>query len=981
MAPKKAEAPAAPPVDTNPFGAFINVRVEACSLFLDGEAPQSHLVLAYHSDWAPIAGNPATCGEDGLYHFNFQKSFRREPTPEALIQLINSSVKLMVHSSAANAPIASAELDMLPLALGEQSWQLESLPLQPTAGSQVISGQLRGISVALMLRAAPEGYVPPAAPTTAASRPSSALPDAAAAAAAAAATAAASQDPVPWQYVSTEEAEGCNVIELAVKGCSPLPPGLQTADSAAKEGKNPGRLGVTLGLSLPEGPQVLDSSGAVQAEGGLVFGARVRVRMSAKQCQALLYHLEDGLPLAVEVARYVHHEQLFDPAWEHYHAAASLQAGSQLLQAGAAYFEEQVELSGFTGSSFLPAYTPPAGKPKPVEEAPAAGAPNPWQQAGTRVSLAVTLARPLMPAWQPPPQPAVPLTQLVNSHPGLKPYKQPTDATDAFRKMVGDMLVALRGMALEGAVAAGTGGRQGVVTSAKALAAELHLTGKYMEMRHALKHAAAAVAREQFSKARDAGVGDQPDAPSRTDKVRMHAELFAHLAGQVNTAAAVQLPTSSADQTKADAQRLAKLAAECELQGQLARAEVLHQHRIVLLGSEAAPAWQEYGAMCARAGRLGRAEECLRRFRDDSEQVTAQASLAALLLHRGRYEDELHLEEAEAVAKQVAGPLLQGAGEGGVPASDAGPGARLGWPLLVLLHAAQGDQKHAAHIAAVACVTDLERHDMELGLPPSEANPYFALAGFLLNLGLPALALEALERVTSLDTSAAALKFEVSLGIAKAQSMMGPEHSKVAQEQLKAAALLAPPGGVQVESLLGDIQHKAGRHADAVHAYRAAVAKDPSACSLQLFLNLAAAYLNLRHVDYAMDIYTQACAHTPCAAAWLGLGATHLAQDELPAAELAVAEASRLDPENPNVWATQALIQLKSGRRDEAGTALKGALRFGAPDAMLLEQLAQEYGRLVDLGTMDGGESAVMSGASRLVDNLMVLLQGQKVPA
>jgi hypothetical protein len=36
---------------------------------------------------------------------------------------------------------------------------------------------------------------------------------------------------------------------------------------------------------------------------------------------ALQEHLEDGLPLDIEVARYLQHDSLADPAWEHYHAA------------------------------------------------------------------------------------------------------------------------------------------------------------------------------------------------------------------------------------------------------------------------------------------------------------------------------------------------------------------------------------------------------------------------------------------------------------------------------------------------------------------------------------------------------------------------------------------------------------------------------------------------------------------------------------
>lgn len=43
----------------------------------------------------------------------------------------------------------------------------------------------------------------------------------------------------------------------------------------------------------------------------------------------LQYALEDEAPLYLEVARYLQHDQLQDPRWDHYHAAVQLQVRCQ----------------------------------------------------------------------------------------------------------------------------------------------------------------------------------------------------------------------------------------------------------------------------------------------------------------------------------------------------------------------------------------------------------------------------------------------------------------------------------------------------------------------------------------------------------------------------------------------------------------------------------------------------------------------------
>lgn len=53
------------------------------------------------------------------------------------------------------------------------------------------------------------------------------------------------------------------------------------------------------------------------------------------------------------------------------------------------------------------------------------------------------------------------------------------------------------------------------------------------------------------------------------------------------------------------------------------------------------------------------------------------------------------------------------------------------------------------------------------------------------------------------------------------------------------------------------------------------------------------------------------------------MSSCRLALDEFSAAEQALNEAAKMDPENPSVWGQMALVALKAGRQGEAARALK----------------------------------------------------------
>eukprot|EP00798_Chlamydomonas_sp_ICE-L_P014251 gene14251-20224_t len=93
--------------------------------------------------------------------------------------------------------------------------------------------------------------------------------------------------------------------------------------------------------------------------------------------------------------------------------------------------------------------------------------------------------------------------------------------------------------------------------------------------------------------------------------------------------------------------------------------------------------------------------------------------------------------------------------------------------------------------------------------------------------------------------------------------MLSDEGSKEeAIQALKLATSLAPAGDLEPGILAGHIHYRAANYTEAVHHYYDAMLKatesKPSGCPLQMYLQMAAAYVHLRHPDYALDVFVQA---------------------------------------------------------------------------------------------------------------------------
>ncbi|GLC67227.1 hypothetical protein PLESTF_000531100 [Pleodorina starrii] len=671
MAPKnKHEPPPPPPEDTNPFGVFVTITIPSATVVLDlpPDAPQdpaaqrkTHITLNLPGCHVPWASPPTAPSEGGVYQYSVDKHFRRSGGQDGLLQLINGTVTVTVNDSATNAVLASTTLDqMWGFAIGQNTWSADGQDLTPAAAvpagvPKALSARLSFISIELHERPLPPGADPAA--LAAAPPPEAELPPL-----------------LPYSYVSPEFAESGNMVELVVTDISPLPPQLLTASDLSG-----GKVAVSAGIKLPGGgPTVVVT---LQLAGGrLVAPALRREQLSSEAATELQFYLEDGLPLQLEVARYVTAEHFNDPAWEAYHAVAAASPSFRcLLSAGATSgVAEGLPLTSFAAfaaaagegtKSCMPPYTPPPGKSKPIEESPAGGV-CPWEKVGARLNVSFRLARPIIPPWQPPPPPPRSLLEMIPPR-DLTPKPPPTTAADEFKAKVRVVARALAeeykallpppGPSLDGsgdgeaaAGGGGGGGGGGAEARHKALVFELNRSGKYAQMRDSLKASVVSLVREKYRKS---------GSMSPNEMALLYNDLYGTLLGAMHAAlndmidGAAARPRDPLPEPVPDKQRLGQLlelAGQSEALGDTNRAEALHQRR--LLAKNDAQVWYEYGTFCLRRGAAsrGRAEQAFREAL--SLEPTHRPALLALLgcsVAEGRATDPAYLEAAEAAAHRL----------------------------------------------------------------------------------------------------------------------------------------------------------------------------------------------------------------------------------------------------------------------------------------------------------------------------------------
>lgn len=845
---------------------------------------------------------------------------------DGLAAMINGKVVVTINESDTNTVLASAMLDELwGFAIGRNSWSAEGVSLTPAASvpegmPKVKAASLSSVSIQLQQRQAPAGVdaavVPPEG---------TALP------------------PLqPYSFISEELASKCNMVELSVTELTPVPASLHAASDAAG-----GKLSVSLGLQLPGGgPAVVAQLGC--AGGALAVPAVRRELMLPEACVALQHALEDGLAVAGEVARYVAAEGFGDPAWEAYHAGLTAEVGAQLLVAGATEAAVPVALQPFAASgakAFLPPYVAPAGKAKPVEEAPAGGA-SAWATAGTRAAIKLRFARPIVAPWSPPPKPERPLLELIPAR-DLSPKVEPTTATDDFKAQVASIAKALAAeykAAFPGAPASAPGtAAEAVESRHKALVFDLNRSGKYLQLKDSLKSAVVAIVKEKYRKS---------GTMSPNEMALLYNDLYTHLLGAVHAslnslagAAGRQAKAAPAPEPVPDHAELAKLldlAGQAEAAGNAARAEALHQRR--LLAKTSAQVWYDYGAYCLRRGHAGRGrgEQCFREAL--ALEPTHRGALLALLgcsVAEGRATDPQYLQTAEATAHR----LLEVEGS-----ASLGP-----WAAMALVYKAGGDAKRSE---LASCEQELGRLERALSASADAgaqgghlAKAFVELAMQLLDtLALPSEALLALDMAAGLrhwPAAGEATHTAHALGVALCEEALGRGAALLAAGP--ALHKLVREAGPRAQLLAADLYRGQGQVLDAVRYFQQYVeaarsAGTQQAVPLRVWVQLAGCYTTRGEPGYAADVCMLGTSAAPgCALLWRSAGEAFLSAGDLRSADMALTEANVLDPEDPLTWGLLALIALREGRTGDGDKALSYALRCGLDDAGVLLGVAEEY--------------------------------------
>ncbi|KXZ53609.1 hypothetical protein GPECTOR_6g526 [Gonium pectorale] len=920
---------------------------------------------------------------------------------------MNGNLAVAIVDSASSAVLASGIIDQFwGFAVGSNTWNAEENELTPTTAElpagvpKVHAAKLSSVAIALQERALPPGA--DAAALAAAPPPESELPPL-----------------LPFSYVSPEAAETANMIELVVHELSPLPPHLQTvADTAA------GKLHVSVGIGLPGGgPTVAVPLPLPVGAGGRVsLPALRRELLPPAAAKALQHQLEDQVPLVVEVARYVTAETHNDPAWEAYHACAPAPAlVAQLVGAGATRGSALgLALGPMPAGSKgrLPPYAPPSGKSKPIEEAAPAGTCH-WATAGGMVSVSVRLARPVVPPWRPPPQPPVPLLEMIPPR-DLTPRPPPTTAADDFKAKVRSIALALAREYRSLLPAPPAGAPADPAARHKALVFELNRSGKYAAMRDSLKTSVVSLVREKYRKS---------GSMSPNEMALLYNDLYGTLLTAMHSAlndlidAAAARPRAPPPEPVPDAAQLGQLldlAGQAEAVGDAARAESLHQRRLLARNEPAV--WYEFGTFCLRRGARGRAEQAFREAL--SLQPDHRPALLALLgcsASEGRATDPAYLEAAEAAAHRLMEVVSAGSGAGeqedGPSEAEAvweegeepGEAARWRrearalepWAAMALVYKAFGEPKRGELASCEQEMARLERVALAAaGLPTGgsgggaeggegaaatsapalgelQARAFISLARTLLDrLALPSEALLALEL-------AAGLRHWAGDAIGESTRSAHALASALAQQAAGGAeALLAPGGpvlalsrrggslGLRATLLAAELQRQAGDMEAAIRYYQdyleaaRAAGRLPSV-PLSAWLQLAGCYTARGQPRYAADVYLGGAAAAPkCAVLWRGAGEALVEAGDLDGADMALSEANVLDPEDPGAWAWLALVSVRQGRQADAATALSFARRCGVEEPGVLLAVAEAYR---EAGLLREQQTVLQDLASRLM--------------
>eukprot|EP00873_Tetraselmis_striata_P034858 jgi/Tetstr1/455122/TSEL_041974.t1 len=979
MAPKKAAAeekaaPAAPEWD-GPM-VLLDVTLTSCTQLFPApsaeegkDPPPVQMVYAAVSFLgAPPTGittEPVHAEEDGSYKLNVVQRLALPLNHATLEGLLNTPLSIRLGTQMAegkkmvNVEVVKATLDLLPFGLGQHEVQEGALALQALElpeGLEVMGSASVEVRVSLVQ----EEVVPPHETP----EPSAGVEG----------SEAAPAEPTvvytPCPLLSEQEASEGRVATLGVELSGALPEGLEAAAALAGP-----ELSLKFALWLPSVPArklaELDPDDGPSAprvmalaQGAVVPGdadqlATVKFSDTGRRfylapdvVAAMSEALEDRTPLLLEFARAlkVATSAYVDNAVDMFHGITRLDMAA-LADPGAASHEATVKFkksfgetkaAGRVHKSMLEPLGPPEvnlkGKllAEGVEFPPVPGAdPRPcaWAAAETSLTVSLSLSAPLFPPWEPPPKPVNTLEEMVPKR-NLEKIVEPKQASDDFRsevrraaKSLAADYMAMFGEELER--------EKGPYAQEKVMAArqrklvfELNRTGKYLELKDTLRGVIVRVVQEKYKKSGAMGYDEMRE---------LYNDLYVYLMDEMHRSLndLIKGPKKRLEPVVPDSMRLAQLQAladEYEVNEDFKRASRCHTER--LLASKNPEVWYSYGSFLSRMGDVGKAVEAFKEVVAlDPGNLDGLLCLASLLWEEGATQDVQFMERADSIAQSA---IAQSENNG------------VGWALLALLyadkvpHAPEHRREEAAASARNArfkAVTLCQGAQAQ-GLVGLAANFFLQLALMLLDLKLGKCAAKALAVAGNVPW-AEQVRVEMALCCSRAASLQ--EQPEAAIKHLKDAMRHGDKKDVRPHILMGHVLYKTGQYKDAAVAYQHALSAEPARCPLEMYIRLGSCFLVQEQHQFALNVYTQACAARPCASTWLGAGIASLRMGDLKAADLAFTEANILNPHNPLVWGFLTLSCLQGDRVPESEMALQFAYKEELEDAELMLEIAGAY--------------------------------------
>ncbi|TPX60566.1 hypothetical protein PhCBS80983_g01686 [Powellomyces hirtus] len=438
----------------------------------------------------------------------------------------------------------------------------------------------------------------------------------------------------------------------------------------------------------------------------------------------------------------------------------------------------------------------------------------------------------------------------------------------------------------------------------------LNKSGAYFEFKEQVKGAIVEIVRERFKQ--KSPFTSQPELHLFMSELyvyltdKMHSVLTSTFRDRKRTTTP---PATTAD----DFHILKSWAMDAETDRWVAGAERWHRERVVRF-EDSMQAWFDYGCFCLRNGMTDKGEECFKEILGkNSKHIPSLLGYGSYCCINERFE--------EARVFLVTAVELQ-------------PKYVMGLTILGLFYDVLGEEEESE-------LNLMEAQKAHKALVGSDEAPsiFVSAAEFLIHCHAGQLAERALSQEI-LQTNTV-----VNPQLLLHQLELQRSNFRLAEQHLQ-DALDVRQDDPDVWAALGHLQFVQKMWEAAKGSYETVLtlSQEPKNISL-VYTRLGSLYLRHKGTDaaaarLAKSMYLRACAASPSAASWLGVGKACIAAEEWDEAEDALSEANVLNNRHADVWAYLALLNLQLKREFEGNQCIAQALRLGIRDAAVLRAVS-----------------------------------------